>query len=90
MKRPQPLFWEHEGNRAIRDGRYKLVAKENQPWELYDLEADRTELNNLAGAQPDRVKQMAERWTAWAAQANVLPVATWRGKPPAGKAKKAK
>lgn len=44
------LFWEHEGNRAIRDGDWKLVAKGwNSPWELYNLKDDRTEMNNLVG-----------------------------------------
>jgi arylsulfatase len=78
MRRAQPLFWEHEGNRAIRAGRWKLVAKENQPWELYDIEADRSEMNDLAAKQADKVKQLAAQWEAWAARANVLPLGTWR------------
>jgi arylsulfatase A-like enzyme len=59
------LCWEISGSRAVREGRWKLVAAKNGPWELYDLEADRTELNNLAAAQPERVQAMAaifERW----------------------------
>jgi arylsulfatase len=78
LKRAQPIFWEHEGNRAVRAGKWKLVAKENQPWELYDIEADRTELNNLATRMPDKVKELAVQWDAWAARANVLPRGTWR------------
>ena len=46
------LFWEHEGNRAIRDGKWKLVAMHRRPWELYDMDADRTELHDLAAAMP--------------------------------------
>ena len=80
MQRAQPLFWEHEGNRAIRSGNWKLVAKENQPWELYDMAADRSEMNNLAAQQPGRVKEMAAQWDAWAVRANVLPLGTWRAK----------
>jgi hypothetical protein len=80
VSRNKPLVWEHEGNRAIREGKWKLVAKENQPWELYDLEADRTELHDLAAAQPERVKSMAAAWDAWAARADVLPLGAWRGK----------
>jgi arylsulfatase len=78
LKRPQPIFWEHEANRAIRAGKWKLVAKENQPWELYDIVADRTEQNNLAAKTPDKVKELAAQWEAWAARANVLPLGTWR------------
>jgi arylsulfatase len=78
IRREQPLFWEHEGNRAIREGKWKLVAKENQPWELYDMESDRTEMNDLATRQPNRVREMESRWTAWAARARVLPVGQWR------------
>ncbi len=78
LKRTEPLFWEHEGNRAVREGRWKLVAKEDQPWELYDMERDRTEMHDLAAQQPDRIKAMAAQWDAWAARANVLPLGAWR------------
>lgn len=78
IQRTRPLVWEHEGNRAIRDGRWKLVGKENQPWELYDLRADRTETRDLASANKDRVAVMAAQWDAWAARAQVLPLGAWR------------
>ncbi|MGH9840406.1 MAG: arylsulfatase [Blastocatellia bacterium] len=78
LKRPQPIFWEHEGNRAIRDGKWKLVAKENQPWELYDIEADRTEMSDLAAKMPAKVKELSAKWDAWAARAKVLPLGAWR------------
>ncbi|HVK03637.1 MAG TPA: LamG-like jellyroll fold domain-containing protein, partial [Armatimonadaceae bacterium] len=73
-----PIFWEHEGNRAVREGRWKLVAKENQPWELYDIDADRSERTDLAAKEPGRAKAMAAAWDAWAARANVLPLGGWR------------
>ena len=76
----EALYWEHEGNRAVRDGKWKLVAKEKQPWELYDIEADRTEMNDLASKQPAKVKELAAKWDAWAVRANVLPLGTWRVK----------
>jgi arylsulfatase len=80
LQRTRPLVWEHEGNRAIRDGRWKLVAKENKPWELYDLDADRSESHDLAAQHPDRVQRMAADWDAWAARAHVHPLNAWRGK----------
>jgi arylsulfatase len=71
---PAPVFWEHEGNRAVRLDQWKLVARHARDWELYDLDADRTEQNNLAAAQPDRVKEMSAPYDAWANRCNVLPV----------------
>jgi len=79
----EAIFWEHEGNKAIRKGKWKLVmdfkrnsklgeAEKNQ-WELYDIENDKTEMNNLALQYPDRVKQMADLWEQWAYRTNVLP-----------------
>jgi len=80
IQRAQPIFWEHEANRAVREGKWKLVGKENQPWELYDMERDRTELHDLASSEPMKVKELAAKWDAYAARANVLPLGTWRAK----------
>jgi arylsulfatase len=74
------IYWEHEGNRAIRVGKWKLVARENKSWELYDLEADRTEMHDLASAMPERVSELSATWQAWAERAQVLPLGTWRAK----------
>lgn len=65
LNRPRPLFWEHEGNKAVRDGKWKLVQKWRGAWELYDMEADRTELHDLAAAQPDVVAKLEAEWKAW-------------------------
>jgi arylsulfatase len=68
------LFWEHEGNAAIRTGDWKLVRLgRTGPWELYDLHADRTELHNLAPAQPDKARDLAAQWEAWATRTQVKP-----------------
>jgi arylsulfatase len=81
------LYWEHEGNRAIRLGKWKLV---NRPyewplqldtlnrlpldmWELYDMEADRTETFDLAEVFPERVQEMASLWQAWADRVGAVP-----------------
>jgi arylsulfatase len=74
------IFWEHEANRALREGKWKLVAKGiDGPWELYDMEIDRTELNDLSGEQPDRAERMASKWEHIAETTDVLPLdgRTW-------------
>jgi arylsulfatase A-like enzyme len=72
------IFWEHEGNRAHRAGPWKLVAKADKPWELYNIDQDRAERHDLAAAEPERVQSMAAAWETWAAHAQVLPVGTWK------------
>jgi arylsulfatase len=80
----RPLYWEHEGNAAIRVGDRKLVRLGMRgEWELFDLRADRTEQHDLAGMFPDEVRRLSQQWHAWAKSANVLPK-------PARKAKRSK
>jgi arylsulfatase A-like enzyme len=57
------LWWEHEGNRAIRVGDWKLVALAKGEWELYDLARDRGEAQNLAEKNPAKVRELATLWT---------------------------
>lgn len=73
FQRAQPLFWEHEGNRAIRDGKWKCVASYNQPWELYDIESDRAELNNLAEERPEILQQLIKKYDEWTNRVGVKP-----------------
>ncbi len=73
LGRQKPIFWEHEGHRAVREGNWKLVASFNQPWELYDLANDRTELNDLATASPDIVQRLSAAYDSWTKHAGVLP-----------------
>ncbi len=68
-----PLFFEHMGNRAVRLGRWKAVAADGEPWELYDLETDGTELTNLAVQQPQRLQHMIDLYQQWAARCHVEP-----------------
>jgi arylsulfatase len=78
----EALYWEHEGNRAVRVGKWKLVARRRDgKWELYDLEADRSEMNDLAQKQPDRVKEMSDLWQKYGERARVLPWPGTRRKP---------
>ena len=75
---PRALFWEHESNRAVRRGRWKLVAAFQGPWELYDLTADRTETHDLASEQPDTVAELRALWEALAERVGVVPWETVR------------
>ncbi len=60
------IYIEHEGNRSVRDGDWKLVSIEGKPWELYNLAVDPTEMNDLQNQEPQRTRAMSDAWTAWA------------------------
>lgn len=61
------LCWYLYGNRAVRQGKWKLVWGDNvRKWELFDMESDRTETYDLARQYPERVKQMESDWLRWA------------------------
>ena len=64
--RNEALYFEHLGNKGIRDGKWKLVSKKGSSWELFDMEADRTELNNLAPKYPELVKELKDKYMKWA------------------------
>jgi len=72
IQRP-PMFWEHEGNAAVRIGKWKLVKRYPDPWELYDMEQDRTETADLAARHPDLVARMSAEYETWAARCGVIP-----------------
>jgi arylsulfatase len=72
LQRP-PMFWEHEGNAAVRMGKWKLVRNYPGPWELYDMDADRTELHDLAARHPERVAEMSAQYDEWAKRCGVIP-----------------
>ena len=67
------IFWEHEGNRAVRRGDWKLVGRYPHDWELYNLKTDRTEQHNLAAEHPKKIKQMTALYDNWAARSSVVP-----------------
>jgi arylsulfatase A-like enzyme len=81
LNRGEPFFVEHENNAFVRDGKWKLVGRGVSAtngvvpsrWELYDIEKDRTEINNLAETHPDKTKELAGQWDAWAKRAMVYP-----------------
>jgi arylsulfatase A-like enzyme len=74
LGRSAPIFFEHEGNRALRAGRWKLVARGALgPWELYDIDTDRTESTDLSAKESERAEELAERWEAMARRVNAKP-----------------
>ena len=75
------LYWEHQANRAIRMGEWKLVASKTYnvepytgPWELYHLNTDRSETNDLSTEYPQKVNELDSLWNAWAIRCNVYPL----------------
>ena len=75
------IYWEHEGNRAIRVGDWKLVAKGTSgPWELYNVHNDRAEMQDLAAAEPTRVRILSAKWQQYAERAHVLPLTPYRNR----------
>ncbi len=95
--RAQPIFWEHEGNAAVREGEWKITRLGYQaPWELYNMTADRTEQHNLASENPEKTRALAAKWDDWAKRASVKPWPPGIGYPraegqaaPGGKKKRA-
>jgi arylsulfatase A-like enzyme len=79
-ERASAMFWEHEANRAVRMGDWKLVLKasEKNPfvdeWELYNLVDDRTEMNDLTKSYPEKVEEMKNMWEDWAQRIMVYPL----------------
>lgn len=70
----QYMYWEHEGNQAVRYGNWKAVKDNNHSqWELFDLSKDRSEQYDLAAQQPDLLKRLIGKWQDWADSHYVFP-----------------
>jgi arylsulfatase len=72
---PRLLCWEHEGNRAVRQGDWKAVAPHRGEWELYDLARDPTEGHDLASRHPEKIRELVALWQQWADRCGVWPQA---------------
>lgn len=77
LPRGAAIGFEHHGNLALRDGRYKIVSayRNGEPttWELYDMLQDRTELNDLSEKMPEKKQALIDKWQAWADRVGVQP-----------------
>lgn len=71
--RKNPIFWEHEGNRAIREGKWKLVAERSERWQLYDLEKDRSELKDVSRQYPKVAADLETKYNAWYQRVHAEP-----------------
>lgn len=71
-KAPEFLFWEHVGNKALRQGDWKLVAEHKGTWELYNLARDRSELHDLSAKHPKKVKELVDQWSRYASTIGVV------------------
>ncbi len=77
----EALYWEHEGNAAVRVGDWKLVrAGRRGVWELYDMKKDRTEMHDLSADHPDVAKDLLAKWKEWAERAHVKPFPPAKGR----------
>ncbi|MEM7072225.1 MAG: sulfatase-like hydrolase/transferase, partial [Pseudomonadota bacterium] len=70
--REMPIFFEHEGNSAVRSGPFKLVRLHDGPWELYDMEVDRAELGDLAGRNKPVARNLERLYQEWASGQGVM------------------
>ncbi len=76
LEEHKAIYWEHENHAGVRMGDWKLVTEDIRgevKWELYNIPADRTEMNDLASVHPDKVNEMKKLWRQWAVERGVLP-----------------
>jgi len=84
VNRGEPLFWERAGNRAVREGKWKLVSHwPSYAWELYNLEEDRGETRNVAAQNHEVVSRLSVKYFQWAKKTGVVDFATLEDKEPA-------
>jgi arylsulfatase A-like enzyme len=71
---PHDTLYFHFGkDRALRQGPWKLVSAKSGRWELYRIDQDRSETNDLAAEHPDRVARMSREWFRIAKDIDRLP-----------------
>jgi arylsulfatase len=66
-ERKEPLFWQWQHGKAVRDGDWKLVAYKGG-WELYNLKNDPVEEEDLILQEPDKAEELKKYYAEWAKQ----------------------
>lgn len=72
-ERDKPIFFQWANSQAVRKGNWKLVSYVDEPWDLYNIKEDRTEINDVSGMHPERVKQLDSIYHAWAERVGAKP-----------------
>lgn len=81
VNRGTPIFWERAGNRAVREGKWKLVSiYPSYQWELYNLENDRGETNNVAQQNAGIVNELSAKYFDWAEKTGVVEYSKFKQK----------
>ena len=70
-QRDEPIFWQWANGKAIRKGKWKLVSDHSGPWELYDMEVDQTETNDLIDDYPEVTEELKTEWKKWLEDSNI-------------------
>lgn len=70
-ERNEPLFWQWANGKAIRKEKWKLVSDQSGPWELYDMETDQTETNDLINEFPEVADELMTEWEKWLNESNI-------------------
>jgi len=68
-----PIFFNHVGNRGIRHGKWKLVSARDKPWELYNLDLDKCETDDLVEKMPEKAAELEKIWQAWHKRVTAKP-----------------
>ena len=67
------IYWHFGSANAVRQGDLKAVRQGRSSWELYDLKADPSEVNNLAKVNPEKTKELGKMWESWSKEIKFRP-----------------
>ena len=88
VERPIPLFWRthiapRQSHAAMRIGDWKIIADEKlEKFQLYDIQKDRNEENNLASIEPEKLAELKVKFLeVWAGIEKEGPSEWWKSQP---------